>query len=195
MLLGFMVTVSLAWGSPHSSSAPSRQERLPPATQAGPTLAEPWRWLRVGATRGRASRPPPPPQQVALMKQMREEQQRRRLVETKRTREIAQLRKEQRRQEVRVPPGPGPSPHALAPLLTTWAPAGHPRRRGGAWRRVQPHAGGQDGCRHPAWSPCGSKLGLEPHAGQDPACQPQRPACREACRAQPSAPGSSPLLW
>ncbi|EGW02195.1 Kinesin-like protein KIF21B, partial [Cricetulus griseus] len=37
---------------------------------------------------------------VALMKQMREEQQRRRLVETKRNREIAQLKKEQRRQEV-----------------------------------------------------------------------------------------------
>lgn len=36
------------------------------------------------------------------MKQMREEQQRRRLVETKRNREIAQLKKEQRRQEVRV---------------------------------------------------------------------------------------------
>ncbi|XP_039739471.1 kinesin-like protein KIF21B [Pteropus medius] len=36
---------------------------------------------------------------VALMKQMREEQQRRRLLETKRSREIAQLRKEQRRQE------------------------------------------------------------------------------------------------
>jgi hypothetical protein len=35
------------------------------------------------------------------MKQMREEQQRRRLVETKRNREIAQLKKEQRRQEVR----------------------------------------------------------------------------------------------
>lgn len=62
------------------------------------------------------------------MKQMREEQQRRRLVETKRTREIAQLRKEQRRQEVRAPPGPGLPPHALAPLLTTQAPAGRPRR-------------------------------------------------------------------
>ncbi|KFV10570.1 Kinesin-like KIF21A, partial [Pterocles gutturalis] len=37
---------------------------------------------------------------VALMKQMREEQQRRRLAETKRNREIAQLKKEQRRQEV-----------------------------------------------------------------------------------------------
>lgn len=36
------------------------------------------------------------------MKQMREEQQRRRLVETKRNREIAQLKKEQRRQEVRA---------------------------------------------------------------------------------------------
>lgn len=36
------------------------------------------------------------------MKQMREEQQRRRLAETKRNREIAQLRKEQRRQEVRA---------------------------------------------------------------------------------------------
>lgn len=34
------------------------------------------------------------------MKQMREEQQRRRLAETKRNREIAQLKKEQRRQEV-----------------------------------------------------------------------------------------------
>lgn len=40
--------------------------------------------------------------QVALMKQMREEQQRRRLAETKRNREIAQLKKEQRRQEVRA---------------------------------------------------------------------------------------------
>lgn len=36
------------------------------------------------------------------MKQMREEQQRRRLAETKRNREIAQLKKEQRRQEVRA---------------------------------------------------------------------------------------------
>lgn len=34
------------------------------------------------------------------MKQMKEEQQRRRMVEAKRTREIAQLKKEQRRQEV-----------------------------------------------------------------------------------------------
>lgn len=34
------------------------------------------------------------------MKQMREEQQRRRMVESKRNREIAQLKKEQRRQEV-----------------------------------------------------------------------------------------------
>ncbi|XP_030897574.1 kinesin-like protein KIF21B [Leptonychotes weddellii] len=40
--------------------------------------------------------------QVALMKQMREEQQRRRLVETKRNREIAQLKKEQRRQEFQI---------------------------------------------------------------------------------------------
>lgn len=48
-----------------------------------------------------ASPPLPLPPQVALMKQMREEQQRRRLVETKRNREIAQLKKEQRRQEVR----------------------------------------------------------------------------------------------
>ncbi|XP_024900403.1 kinesin-like protein KIF21B isoform X4 [Pteropus alecto] len=39
---------------------------------------------------------------VALMKQMREEQQRRRLLETKRSREIAQLRKEQRRQEFQI---------------------------------------------------------------------------------------------
>lgn len=44
------------------------------------------------------------PPQVALMKQMREEQQRRRLAETKRNREIAQLKKEQRRQEVRIQP-------------------------------------------------------------------------------------------
>lgn len=44
------------------------------------------------------------PLQVALMKQMREEQQRRRLAETKRNREIAQLKKEQRRQEVRRQP-------------------------------------------------------------------------------------------
>lgn len=44
------------------------------------------------------------PFQVALMKQMREEQQRRRLAETKRNREIAQLKKEQRRQEVRSQP-------------------------------------------------------------------------------------------
>lgn len=44
------------------------------------------------------------PLQVALMKQMREEQQRRRLAETKRNREIAQLKKEQRRQEVRIQP-------------------------------------------------------------------------------------------
>ncbi|KFO24423.1 Kinesin-like protein KIF21B [Fukomys damarensis] len=40
--------------------------------------------------------------EVALMKQMREEQQRRRLVETKRNREIAQLKKEQRRQEFQI---------------------------------------------------------------------------------------------
>lgn len=39
---------------------------------------------------------------VALMKQMKEEQQRRRMVEAKRNREIAQLKKEQRRQEVRL---------------------------------------------------------------------------------------------
>ncbi|XP_044530853.1 kinesin-like protein KIF21B [Gracilinanus agilis] len=39
---------------------------------------------------------------VALMKQMREEQQRRRLIETKRNREIAQLKKEQRRQEFQI---------------------------------------------------------------------------------------------
>ncbi|KAH0618753.1 hypothetical protein JD844_018209 [Phrynosoma platyrhinos] len=39
---------------------------------------------------------------VALMKQMREEQQRRRLAETKRNREIAQLKKEQRRQEFHI---------------------------------------------------------------------------------------------
>lgn len=52
----------------------------------------------------------PLPIQVALMKQMREEQQRRRLVETKRNREIAQLKKEQRRQEVRVAPR-GPRSH------------------------------------------------------------------------------------
>lgn len=37
------------------------------------------------------------------MKQMKEEQQRRRMVEAKRNREIAQLKKEQRRQEVRLP--------------------------------------------------------------------------------------------
>lgn len=36
------------------------------------------------------------------MKQMKEEQQRRRMVEAKRNREIAQLKKEQRRQEVRA---------------------------------------------------------------------------------------------
>uniref|UniRef100_G3UKW0 Kinesin family member 21B n=1 Tax=Loxodonta africana TaxID=9785 RepID=G3UKW0_LOXAF len=42
------------------------------------------------------------PPHVALMKQMREEQQRRRLVETKRNREIAQLKKEQRRQEFQI---------------------------------------------------------------------------------------------
>ncbi|XP_007456225.1 PREDICTED: kinesin-like protein KIF21B [Lipotes vexillifer] len=39
---------------------------------------------------------------VALMKQMREEQHRRRLAETKRNREIAQLKKEQRRQEFQI---------------------------------------------------------------------------------------------
>lgn len=53
--------------------------------------------------------PPACPPQVALMKQMREEQQRRRLVETKRNREIAQLKKEQRRQEVRAPREPLPA--------------------------------------------------------------------------------------
>lgn len=36
------------------------------------------------------------------MKQMKEEQLRRRMVEAKRNREIAQLKKEQRRQEVRL---------------------------------------------------------------------------------------------
>lgn len=40
--------------------------------------------------------------QVMLMKQMKEEQLRRRMVEAKRNREIAQLKKEQRRQEVRL---------------------------------------------------------------------------------------------
>ncbi|KAG7255223.1 hypothetical protein CRUP_018904 [Coryphaenoides rupestris] len=40
--------------------------------------------------------------QVALMKQMKEEQQRRRLMEAKRNREIAQLKKEQRRQEYQI---------------------------------------------------------------------------------------------
>ncbi|XP_058860690.1 kinesin-like protein KIF21B isoform X2 [Acipenser ruthenus] len=39
---------------------------------------------------------------VALMKQMKEEQQRRRLIEAKRNREIAQLKKEQRRQEYQI---------------------------------------------------------------------------------------------
>uniref|UniRef100_A0A3Q3M112 Kinesin-like protein KIF21B n=1 Tax=Labrus bergylta TaxID=56723 RepID=A0A3Q3M112_9LABR len=39
---------------------------------------------------------------VALMKQMKEEQQRRRMVEAKRSREIAQLKKEQRRQEYQI---------------------------------------------------------------------------------------------
>ncbi|XP_061778642.1 kinesin-like protein KIF21B isoform X4 [Nerophis ophidion] len=39
---------------------------------------------------------------VVLMKQMKEEQQRRRLVEAKRNREIAQLKKEQRRQEFQI---------------------------------------------------------------------------------------------
>ncbi|XP_029428973.1 kinesin-like protein KIF21B isoform X2 [Rhinatrema bivittatum] len=39
---------------------------------------------------------------VTLMKQMREEQQRRRMVEMKRTREIAQLKKEQRRQDFQI---------------------------------------------------------------------------------------------
>uniref|UniRef100_A0A3Q2XTV4 Kinesin-like protein KIF21B n=1 Tax=Hippocampus comes TaxID=109280 RepID=A0A3Q2XTV4_HIPCM len=39
---------------------------------------------------------------VAVMKQMKEEQQRRRLVEAKRNREIAQLKKEQRRQEFQI---------------------------------------------------------------------------------------------
>ncbi|KAJ8378217.1 hypothetical protein AAFF_G00245050 [Aldrovandia affinis] len=39
---------------------------------------------------------------VALMKQMKEEQQRRRVIETKRNREIAQLKKEQRRQEYQI---------------------------------------------------------------------------------------------
>lgn len=51
--------------------------------------------------------------QVALMKQMREEQQRRRLMETKRNREIAQLKKEHRRQEVRAPLPPGAGPCRL----------------------------------------------------------------------------------
>lgn len=45
--------------------------------------------------------------QVTLMKQMKEEQQRRRMVEAKRNREIAQLKKEQRRQEVRLDVGGG----------------------------------------------------------------------------------------
>ncbi|XP_051529002.1 kinesin-like protein KIF21B isoform X3 [Myxocyprinus asiaticus] len=39
---------------------------------------------------------------VALMKQMKEEQQRRRTIEAKRNREIAQLKKEQRRQEYQI---------------------------------------------------------------------------------------------
>ncbi|KAG8518021.1 Kinesin-like protein KIF21B [Galemys pyrenaicus] len=57
---------------------------------------------------------------VALMKQMREEQQRRRLVETKRNREIAQLKKEQRRQESRSHPVPA------RPCLTVGLPLSHP---------------------------------------------------------------------
>ncbi|XP_073681546.1 kinesin-like protein KIF21B [Garra rufa] len=39
---------------------------------------------------------------VALMKQMKEEQQRRRMIDAKRNREIAQLKKEQRRQEYQI---------------------------------------------------------------------------------------------
>ncbi|KAJ8258061.1 hypothetical protein GJAV_G00192740 [Gymnothorax javanicus] len=39
---------------------------------------------------------------VALMKEIKEEQQRRRMIETKRNREIAQLKKEQRRQEFQI---------------------------------------------------------------------------------------------
>lgn len=54
----------------------------------------PCRWLELNAVF-----------QVTLMKQMKEEQQRRRMVEAKRNREIAQLKKEQRRQEVRLDVG------------------------------------------------------------------------------------------
>lgn len=60
------------------------------------------------------------------MKQMREEQQRRRLVETKRNREIAQLKKEQRRQEVRGSPwGPPASLCAWLPLGSHYSRAQH----------------------------------------------------------------------
>lgn len=80
------------------------------------------------------------------MKQMREEQQRRRLVETKRNREIAQLKKEQRRQEVRAP---SPPSHPLGSgALQAWG-VGVGRWRGGAGRAA-----------------VGSGRGLEQRAGR-----------------------------
>lgn len=72
------------------------------------------------------------------MKQMREEQHRRRLAETKRNREIAQLKKEQRRQEVRAPRGsPGPRPPtclATPPGHAGLSGDGGASRRGAALR-------------------------------------------------------------
>ena len=128
------------------------------------------------------------------MKQMREEQQRRRLVETKRTREIAQLRKEQRRQEVRAPPGPGLSPRALAPLLTT-----RPGRPSSAVRRCLEASAAPRGKAGQLRAP--SLVPVWFRAGPGAPCQPgpSTPAAafslRRGPRAQPSTPGSLPLPW
>lgn len=72
------------------------------------------------------------------MKQMREEQQRRRLVETKRNREIAQLKKEQRRQEVRGSPW-GPLPPCVPDCLsgsTTLSSNSHTAGHSLAWEET-----------------------------------------------------------
>lgn len=106
--------------------------------------------------------PARPPVQVALMKQMREEQQRRRLLEAKRNREIAQLKKEQRRQEVgaRTPasPGPGcPPPGGSAPAVLRGD-----SRAGGAARP------GSDPGRLPVQA-CAAQRRRGPSQGQGPA--------------------------
>lgn len=80
----------------------------------------------------------------------------------------------------------------------TGAPPDHPGpgRPSSAVRRCLEASAAKRGragwLRAPRLLPCGSEVGLEPHASQNQARQPQPPACSEARGAQPSAPGSSP---